>query len=131
MSFSIATNVKAGQRIGQYERQASLIILLQPVLQSLAADLGVGTRQQFLPVHRSNEIVVGAEVDEAFGDPDQVNILSNQQDRKLAEGLIGSALRDEAQWVAAGKRQADNDWLRVTVQQGLSVDACSSADYRM
>src|SRR6516165_2313689 len=90
MSFSIATNVKAGQRIGQYERQASLIILLQPVLQSLAADLGVGTRQQFLPIHRLNEIVVGAEVHEAFGDPDQVNILSNQQDRKLAEGLIVS-----------------------------------------
>src|SRR5208282_2220360 len=114
MGKQIAAIVKTRQFVSQCEREAALIVLLQPVLQPFAADLDGRTREQLVPLHRPEKPVVGTEI-EAFGGTDQIGFLGNQQDRKLAEGLVGATLCDKSQWIAIRRRQTGDDQLCVTV----------------
>src|SRR5689334_21230375 len=99
MSAVVAT----GQLMGQGESKAALITLLQSVLQPLAADLRCGSREQLIPIDRTDEEVIRAQI-EAFGETRQISVLSDQQDRKLTESLVGAAMRHQPQRVAARDR---------------------------
>ena len=116
MSEQIAPVVETSQLIGQRKRQAAPIILLQPVLQPLAADLG------------------GASAPAARCDPpagsdsrwrrDRGPLARRGKSRSSAiskigswrKALVGAALRDQPQRVAARHRQAGDDQLGIGVR---------------
>ena len=115
MREDVAAVVEPGQLVGQRQRQAAAVVLAQPVLQPLAADLGAHPRQQLVAVDRADQIVVGAEI-EPLGQPRQLAVVGEQQDRQLARCLVRAPLRDQAQRVAVGHRQAGDDQLDAVVE---------------
>ena len=62
MGDDVAAVVETGELVGQRQRQAAPVILMQPILQPLAAYLAADARQQLVPVNGADQIVVGAEV---------------------------------------------------------------------
>ena len=122
MREDIAPVVKAGQLVGERQGQAAAVVLVQPVLQALAADLGAHPRQQFVAVDRSDEIVVGAEI-EPLGQARQLAGIGDQQDRQLPRRLGGAPLRDEPQRVAVRHRQAGDHELDGRIEQRLRLGA--------
>ena len=126
--MQIAPVVEPGQLVGQRQRQAASVILVQPVLQALAADLGAGARQQLVAVDRPDQIVVGAEI-EPFGEARQFALGGDQQDRQLAEQARSPrscATRRSAS--PSRRRQAEDDQLDLGVEAAPGPRRCCRRD---
>ncbi|MBV8778118.1 MAG: diguanylate cyclase, partial [Alphaproteobacteria bacterium] len=130
MRHDVAPVVEAGQFVGQRQRQAAPVVLVQPVLQALAANLGAHTRQHLVAVDRADQIVVGAEV-EPLGEARQFALVGKQQDRQLAERLDRAPLRHQAQRVAVGHRQAEDDQLDRFVEHRLGLVAAADLTHAL
>ena len=104
----IAAVVEAGEPVREGKRQALLIILLQPVLQALAAHLRAHARHDLVAVQRPQQIVGGAEV-EPFGDARQLLGIGDQQDRHEPAHLLRAQLADDAQRIDLAGRVEDDE----------------------
>ena len=98
MGREIAPVVEAGQPVGERQRQALLVILLQPVLQALAPHLGAHPRDKLVAVERAQQIIGGAEI-EPLGEARQLVGIGDQQDRHEPARFAGAQLGDDAQRV--------------------------------
>ena len=124
MPHDIAAVEQAGQRVGQRHRQAGGIVGDQPVLIALLADLAAHARQQFVPVDRAQDIVVGAEL-QPLGDPLHFLLVGQQQDGGLPRALARAQVGAEPKPVFLRQQQADHD--QVIAAQGSSISAIASA----
>ena len=121
MREDVAAIVEPGQFVGQRQGQAAAVICAQPLGQAFAADLGAHPRQELVAIDRTDQVIVGAEI-EPLGEPRQLAVIGHQQDRQLARAFVRPPLRHQTQRVAIRHRQAGDDQLDRIVQR-----LCASA----
>ena len=118
VAFHIPAVVQAGQRIGH----RSFDTLLQPVTQEIgitaAADLSAHTRQHFVTVDRTHQVIVDAKVESAqqarFGTG------FNQHDDRCMPVLVeGADLRAQAQAIRTFEAEADHHQIELPGNQAL------------
>ena len=99
--------MELGQRIDDRQLHRSLEIVAESLLIPLLADLGRGTRDQLVPVHRTDQVVVYAHVERAV-DARVLDGFRQHENRQVPQLVVRADLRGQAQRVSALKTKAEN-----------------------
>ena len=116
LGFEVAAVVEAGERVGDGHLHRGAHGEAQLLGIAVAADLGGDAGQQFLPVDRTDQVIVDAHVER----PQQALVvigIDKDQDRRLAGRFHRLELRADAQAVDALEVEVDDDQVIATLRR--------------
>ena len=95
VDFEITAVIKTGQSIGQRHRERDFVIGTQAFLKPLAANLRTHPGQQFVPVERAHDIIMGADL-KAVRDAWHIFFVAEHDDRRIPCPLIRAQMGTQA-----------------------------------